>query len=108
MEGEPPLLNIGTGEDVTIRELAGIVAKEIGFVGNIVFDTTKPDGAPRKLLDVTRVHHIGWRHRISLEDGIRQTCEWYMNRSRLVPLRMKHGGSVHADYPEVDRASRFV
>ena len=61
----PPLINIGTGEDVTIRELAEIVARVLEFEGTLVFDTTKPDGTPRKLMDVTRLHALGWRHRTS-------------------------------------------
>jgi len=71
----PPLINIGTGEDVTIRELAEIVARVLEFEGTLVFDTTKPDGTPRKLMDVTRLHALGWRHRTCLEDGIRLTWE---------------------------------
>ncbi len=71
----PPLINIGTGEDVTIRELAEVVARVLEFEGTLVFDTTKPDGTPRKLLDVSRLHSLGWRHRTGLEDGIRLTWE---------------------------------
>lgn len=65
-----PLVNIGTGEDVTIRELAGTVMRVVGFEGRIVFDATKPDGTPRKLLDVSRLASLGWRARTSLEEGI--------------------------------------
>lgn len=72
---EPPLVNIGTGEDVTIRELAETVAKVLGFEGQLVFDTTKPDGTPRKLMDVTRLHRLGWHHTTGLEMGIRRTWE---------------------------------
>jgi GDP-L-fucose synthase len=68
-----PLINIGTGEDVTIRELAELVASELGFAGELRFDTTKPDGTPRKLLDVSRMHALGWRARIGLAEGIRKT-----------------------------------
>ena len=74
-EGTPPLVNIGTGEDVTIRELAETVAKVLGFNGKLVFDTAKPDGTPRKLMDVTRLHNLGWHHTTSLEQGIRITWE---------------------------------
>ena len=70
---EPPLINIGTGEDVTIRELAETVARVLGFQGTLVFDSTKPDGTPRKLLDVERLHRLGWRHSTSLEQGIERT-----------------------------------
>jgi len=74
-ETEPPLINIGTGEDVTIRELAETVGRVIGFKGELVFDTTKPDGTPRKLMDVGKLHGLGWKHTVELEDGIRKTWE---------------------------------
>ncbi len=74
-EDAPPLINIGTGEDVTIRELAEAVAKVLDFKGHLVFDTTKPDGTPRKLMDVTRLHTLGWRHTTGLEQGIRLTWD---------------------------------
>jgi GDP-L-fucose synthase len=74
-EDTPPLVNIGTGEDVTIRELAEVVAKVLGFKGQLVFDTTKPDGTPRKLMDVTRLQNLGWHHTTNLEQGIRITWE---------------------------------
>ena len=70
-----PLLNIGTGSDVGVRELAVTVMKVVGFEGRITFDSSKPDGTPRKLLDVSRLAALGWRARISLEDGIRMACE---------------------------------
>jgi GDP-L-fucose synthase len=74
-ESEPPLINIGTGEDVTIRELAETVARVLGFQGKLEFDATKPDGTPRKLMDVSRLHALGWHHTTGLEDGIRRTWE---------------------------------
>lgn len=80
-EDAPPLINIGTGEDVTIRELAETVARVLGFQGRLVFDTSKPDGTPRKLMDVTRLHSLGWRHVTTLEQGIAQT--WDAVRSQL-------------------------
>ena len=80
-EDAPPLINIGTGEDVTIRELAGIVARVLGFNGTLALDPAKPDGTPRKLMDVSLLHSLGWRHRIALEDGIRLT--WEAVRDRL-------------------------
>jgi GDP-L-fucose synthase len=79
-ETEPPLINIGTGEDVTIRELAEIVMKVLGYEGSLAFDTSKPDGTPRKLMDVSRLHSLGWHHRTSLEEGIRRTWEQVRNR----------------------------
>ena len=70
-------VNIGTGEDVSIRELAQILAKVIGFQGRLEFDTSKPDGTPRKLLDVGRMDALGWRYSIDLEQGLRQTYRWF-------------------------------
>ena len=67
---EPPLVNIGVGEDVTIRDLAETVQGVVGFKGKIVFDTTKPDGTPRKLMDVSRLHALGWKHRTDLQSGL--------------------------------------
>jgi GDP-L-fucose synthase len=70
-----PLINIGTGTDVTIRELAETVCSVLGFEGDLVFDTTKPDGTPQKLLDATRIRNLGWRPRTSLAQGISLTYE---------------------------------
>ncbi len=72
-------INIGTGVDVTIEELALVVKKIIGFNGEFVFDTSKPDGTLRKLLDVSRLHQSGWKHKINLEEGIRKTYKWFLN-----------------------------
>ena len=69
-ENEPPLINIGCGEDVTIAELAGMVAEAVVFEGEIVFDAGKPDGTPQKLLDVSKINRIGWRSEVALPDGI--------------------------------------
>lgn len=71
-DNEPPLINIGTGEDLTIRELAELVCRVVGFEGQLTFDTSRPDGTPRKLLDVTRIQSLGWHARTPLEDGIRR------------------------------------
>jgi GDP-L-fucose synthase len=70
-------INVGTGADVSIAELADQVRAVVYPSARIVFDRTKPDGPPRKLLDVSRLHTAGWKHRISLEEGIRRTYEWY-------------------------------
>jgi len=75
-DGEP-MVNIGWGEDVTIRELAEMVMSVIGYTGELAFDPTKPDGTPRKLLDVSRLHGLGWRPRISLNEGIAATYAWF-------------------------------
>jgi GDP-L-fucose synthase len=74
---EPAIINVGTGEDVTIAGLAHLIARVAGYQGRFVFDHSKPDGTPRKLLDVSRLHALGWRHSISLEAGIRMTYEWF-------------------------------
>jgi GDP-L-fucose synthase len=73
----PEVINIGYGEDVTIRELAELICEVVGFEGEMAFDTSKPDGTPRKLLDVSRLKSLGWRPRIPLREGIAQTYEWY-------------------------------
>jgi GDP-L-fucose synthase len=78
---EPAPLNIGVGEDRTIKELAEIVQRVVGFKGEIGWDTNRPDGTPRKLLDVTRVHALGWKPRIDLEPGIRETYKWFTENS---------------------------
>jgi GDP-L-fucose synthase len=77
---QPPLVNIGTGEDLTIREIAEMIARILGFDGEFVFDLTKPDGTPRKLLDVSRIQGLGWRHKTSLEEGIHLTYEAVKDR----------------------------
>lgn len=71
------IINIGTGEDLSILELANIVKECIGYKGNIVWDSLKPDGTPRKLLDVSKIHLLGWKHSINLKEGIKRTYEWY-------------------------------
>lgn len=72
-------LNIGTGSDVSIKELAEIISEIVGFRGRITWDSSKPDGTPRKLLDVSRINALGWKPTISLEEGIKSTYEWYKN-----------------------------
>ena len=72
------IINIGSGEDVTIRELAKLVCDVVGFDGELVWDKTKPDGTPRKLLDVTRIRVLGWQPTIPLRKGIEQTHEWFL------------------------------
>lgn len=77
---EPMLshINVGTGVDCTIREMAETMAKVVGFKGEITFDTTKPDGTPRKLMDVSRLANLGWSYKISLEDGLTTTYQWFL------------------------------
>jgi GDP-L-fucose synthase len=74
---EPEPVNIGVGEDLPIREIAEMVAEVVGFEGTIEFDTTKPDGTPRKLLDVSRIRQLGWEPRIGLREGLAETYRWY-------------------------------
>ncbi|GAA5193179.1 GDP-L-fucose synthase [Arthrobacter gyeryongensis] len=81
----PEQVNVGTGTDVTIKELAEIVADSVGFSGAIEWDTSKPDGTPRKLLDVSKLSKAGWSASIGLEEGIRATVDWY--RSNLAEIR---------------------
>ncbi|MBE7188996.1 GDP-L-fucose synthase [Jatrophihabitans endophyticus] len=75
---DPTTVNVGVGEDVTIRELAGIVARTVGFEGRIVQDTSKPDGTPRKLLDVSRLTDLGWTARTPLERGVAEAYRWFV------------------------------
>ena len=75
---DPALINVGSGDDVTIRELAETMCEVIGFGGALTFDTTKPDGAPRKLMDSTRLLSLGWKPGIPLREGIRRTYAWYL------------------------------
>jgi GDP-L-fucose synthase len=71
-------INIGSGTDISISELAALIVKIVGYQGKITYDTEKPDGTPRKLLDVSRLNSMGWRHKISLEEGLRKTYSWYL------------------------------
>jgi len=75
---DPDIINVGVGEDITIRELADIIRAAVGFDGDIILDTTKPDGTPRKLLDVSRLRALGWQARIPLREGIAQTYDWFL------------------------------
>ena len=70
-------INIGTGKELTIRELSQLVAKAIGFEGTIEFDASKPDGTMRKLIDVSKLHRLGWTHKVEIEDGVQKLFEWY-------------------------------
>jgi GDP-L-fucose synthase len=76
---ESEIINIGTGEDITIKDLALTIKKAVGFEGKIANDASKPDGTPRKLLDVSKLHGLGWKHKTGLEEGIRKTYQWLLN-----------------------------
>ncbi len=71
-------INIGTGEDIEIKKLAELIRELVGFEGEIEYDRGKPDGTPRKLLDVSRLHQLGWKHTTTLEEGLRKTYEWFL------------------------------
>ena len=77
-------LNVGTGQDVTIREVALLIAEIVGYEGAVIFDTSKPDGTPRKLLDVSRINSLGWKAKISLEEGLKDTIDWYQENRALI------------------------
>ena len=71
-------INVGTGKDITIREMAETMKEVVGFKGKLIFDTTKPDGAPRKLIDVSRLSNMGWEYSVDLKDGLSKTYKWYL------------------------------
>jgi len=77
------IVNVGTGEDVTIKELAELVRDIVGYKGELVWDSEKPDGTPRKLLDVSKLHSLGWKHKIALHEGIKETYNWYLAQDGL-------------------------
>jgi GDP-L-fucose synthase len=79
-------INVGTGEDVTIRELAELIRKVVGYEGPLTFDTGKPDGTPRKCLDVSKIKFLGWQPRISLEEGVARTYEWFLQHFKSARL----------------------
>jgi GDP-L-fucose synthase len=80
----PDMLNVGVGEDLTIAELALLVARVVGYTGRVVFDPSRPDGTPRKLLDVSRIHALGWRAQVPLDRGIASTYDWYISHASQV------------------------
>jgi GDP-L-fucose synthase len=81
------IINVGTGEDLTIRELAEMTAELAGFHGRIIQDTSKPDGTPRKVLDVSRLGALGWQPRISLREGLASTYRWFIERNHVASER---------------------
>lgn len=72
------LYNVGTGEDLTIKQLAETIQKITGHQGEIIWDSTKPDGTPRKLMDISKMHELGWKHQVKLEEGIQKTYDWFV------------------------------
>lgn len=93
------IVNIGTGTDVTIRELAEMIAETVGFKGRLVFDASKPDGTPRKLLDVSRADALGWRAGITLPEGLRQSYQWFVD-TLATPARVRLTGDSLQDTRE--------
>jgi GDP-L-fucose synthase len=79
---EPGIINVGVGTDVSIRELAELICRAVGYKGRLVFDPSKADGPPQKLLDVSRLRAMGWHARIGLEEGIAATYEWFVAQQR--------------------------
>ena len=77
---DPDIINVGTGEDITIKELSNMISGIVGYPGETIWDTSKPNGTPRKLLDVTKIKSLGWEPKISLVEGIQKTYEWYRNQ----------------------------
>jgi GDP-L-fucose synthase len=77
----PEIVNVGCGQDISIRELAELICEVVGFKGDLAWDTTKPDGTPRKLLDVSKIHALGWQHRIGFREGILRTYEWFLENA---------------------------
>lgn len=77
---EPNLINIGTGEDLTIKNLALLIKKVVGYTGELTLDSTKPDGTPRKLMDVSKLHNLGWKHQVELEEGINLAYQDFLTK----------------------------
>jgi GDP-L-fucose synthase len=96
-DAEP--INVGSGQEVTIRDLAYMVAEVVGYRGKILFDSTKPDGPPRKLVDSSRIRFLGWRAKISLYDGLRSTFDWYR-------ARVGESGSRSSELPAMRNKQR--
>jgi GDP-L-fucose synthase len=84
---EPEIINVGAGKDITIRELAELICDIVGFKGRLAWDTTKPDGTPRKLLDVSKLQSLGWKPAISLREGIARTYDWFKSNDSLCKSR---------------------
>jgi GDP-L-fucose synthase len=79
---EPDFINIGTGHDLSIKDLAGLIKHVLGYEGSITFDTSKPDGTPRKLMDVSKLHSLGWKHKVELAEGIEMAYEDFLKNSK--------------------------
>ena len=80
---DPQTINVGTGEDCTIAQLSQLMAETVGYTGKISFDSSMPDGTPRKLLNVNRISKLGWKSKISLKDGLASTYQWAVEQGKL-------------------------
>jgi GDP-L-fucose synthase len=87
---ENEIINVGVGTDLSIRELAELLCRVVGYNGSLVFDTSKPDGTPQKLLDVSRLRGLGWQARIGLEEGVRETYEWFLSHDQMSTRASAH------------------
>ena len=85
LDPKVPMINVGTGQDCTIADLARTIADVVGYQGNIVFDTRKSDGTPRKLLDVRRLTQLGWKPQIDLKEGLYRTYKWFLKNKETAP-----------------------
>lgn len=86
---EESLYNVGTGDDLSFKELALLVQKVIGHQGEIIWDTSKPDGTPRKVMEVSKLKNLGWSPKISLEQGIEETYQWFLeNREKIKEMKL--------------------
>ena len=70
-------INIGTGKELTIKQLSELIVRTVGFMGTVAWDESKPDGTPRKLIDVSKLHSLGWTHKVEIEDGVQKLFDWY-------------------------------
>jgi GDP-L-fucose synthase len=80
----PALINVGSGQEISIADLARLVKEIVGFDGELVFDTSKPDGTPRKLADSSRLNALGWHHRISFKEGVRDAYQWFLEHGETI------------------------
>lgn len=87
-------INVGTGKELTIKSLSELVVKAVGFEGEVVWDSTKPDGTPRKLIDVSKLHSLGWSHKVEIEDGVRMLFDWYQGERPSPSPPLKGGGTT--------------
>jgi GDP-L-fucose synthase len=98
---DPEIVNVGTGVDLTIRELAEVISDVIDFQGTLKFDTSKPDGTPQKLLDVSRAHTLGWHADITLREGIRDTYRWFADNVGITEPGQEQAGSAGVHYAPI-------